>query len=301
MRSLAALALCTLIAPATALGFPTAGHGDAVRGHNVSRALRSFVKTTRDTKTVVLPKNAKDYRYVLVKGLIGDNYPRYMARDYAALKDRGLDVEFAPINTGAGVAHNSAIIEQMIKTTDKPIVFIGHSKGVADTTDAIGRLAKQDPAMVQSRVRGLVALQGAYKGSPVADSLAGKSWGVRAMKTLAWAVRGSVDSGMDIRTSARLAVINDHPMPTQLVPTVSFIGYKTSLVSALAPGIWFLKKFFKLRSDGLVGHHAAHIDGSDYAYGAFDHATGAFGRNSDRIMLGLLGHVLEQPQLKLAE
>lgn len=301
MRPFAALALCSLLAPSVALAFPTAGHGDPVRGHNVSRALRSFVKSNRDTSKVVLPKNAKDYRYVLVKGLIGDHYPRYMARDYEALKSRGLDVQFAAINTGGGVAHNSAIIEQMIRTTDKPIVFIGHSKGVADTTDAIGRLAKENPAMVQSRVRGLVAIQGAYKGSPVADSLAGKNWGVRAMKALAWAVRGSVDSGMDIRTSARLSVVNDHPMPTQLVPTISFIGYKTNLRSILAPGIWLMKKFFKLRGDGLVGHAAAHIDGSDYAYGAFDHGTGAFGRNSDRIMLGLLGHVLEQPQLKLAE
>jgi hypothetical protein len=301
MNRVAGLALFTLLVPAAALALPTAGHGNGVRGFNLSRPLRSFMKTHRDTRKIVLPANAKDYRYVLVKGLGGNNYPRYMARDYAALQHRGLDVEFAPIDTGAGVAHNSAVIEHMIRETRTPIIFIGHSKGVADTADAIGRLAKDDPALVQARVRGLVSIEGAYRGSPVADTLAGNRWGLRAMKLRAWSIGGSIDSALDIRTAVRKTAIDDHPMPTHLVPTVSFIGYKPNMRSILAPGIWFLKKFWKLRSDGLVGHGSAKIAGGDYAFGAYDHGTGAFGRNSDRIMLGLVGHVLEQPQLRLAE
>ena len=297
MRSLSSLALVACFAVSTpALAFPTAGPGSPGGGHNISRALRSFIKTQK-AKDVVLPKNAADYRYVLVKGVIGDAYPRYMARDLAALKGRGLQAEFAPIDTGAGVAHNSAVIEQMIRTTDKPIVFIGHSKGVADTTDAIGRMAKENPQLVQARVRGLVAIEGAYRGSQVADKLASTGWGNRLMKTIAWAVRGKPEAGLDLRTSVRDAAVKDHPMPTNLVPTASLIGYKLSpLRSILGATILYMKKL-GLRSDGLVAHGAAHIDGSDFAYANYDHGAGAFFGNSDKMMLGLLGHVLEQPQI----
>jgi hypothetical protein len=303
MRPFIRIALLTLLVARGAFAFPTPGPGRDGRGHNVSRALRKFVQTT-DTHSLggfTMPANAKQYRYVLVKGVIGDDYPRYMTRTIEGLWMRGLKAEYAPIDTGQSVAHNSAIIEQMIKTSDRPIIFIAHSKGVADTTDAIGRLAKENPELVKSQVRGLVSLEGAYRGSKVADALASNKWGQRVMKTLATVVRGSVDAGLDLRTSVREAAVADHPMPTKLVPTVSFIGYQLSpWRSTLGLGIRYLMKNFGQRSDGLVAHQSAYIDGSDYAYGNFDHAVGAFGRYSDRITLGLVAHVLEQPQTQLA-
>src|SRR4029079_11350087 len=81
MRSIAPFALVALLAaPSAAFATPTAQRA-AERGHNFSRSLRTFVKTYRDSREVVLPEHAKDYRYVLVKGVIAGLYPRYMARD----------------------------------------------------------------------------------------------------------------------------------------------------------------------------------------------------------------------------
>jgi len=279
--------------PATTKPVPLAIH----TAHNITRSIRSFItKFNPLSIKSPLPANAKDFRYVLVKGLIGDKYPRYMARSLEALQSRGLEAEFAQIDTGASVAHNSAIIEQMIESSTKPIVFIAHSKGVADTTDAIGRMAKIDPAMVQSKVRGLVSLEGAYRGSQVADALASSKWGMRAMKTLAFFVRGSVDAGLDLRTSVRRAAVADHPMPTNLVLTVSFVGYKLRYTSFMAPTVFLMKKLFGVRGDGLVAHQDAVIDGGDVARYPIDHAQGAFGKYSDRLTLSLVGHVLSQPQ-----
>lgn len=308
MRSYFSFALTlTLLAglggrPASAFGTASPGSTKPAplaipTAHNITRSIRSFIHNFNPISIKSpLPANAKDYRYVLVKGLIGDAYPRYMARSLEALQARGLEVEFAKIDTGASVAHNSAVIEQMIKYTTKPIIFIAHSKGVADTSDAIGRMAKLDPDMTQKKVRGLVALEGAYRGSQVADSLARTRWGMRAMKALAFFVRGSVDAGLDLRTSVRREAVADHPMPTKLIPTVSFVGYKLKYSSLMGPTVFLMKKLFGVRGDGLVAHQDAVIDGGDVARYPIDHAAGAFGKYSDRLTLSLVGHVLEQPQ-----
>jgi hypothetical protein len=265
-------------------------------GRSFTRGLRSFVRDF-ELKKQTLPPDAKRYRYVIVKGLLGDHFPGYLAKSMEALRRQGLEAEFAPIDTDASVAHNSAVLQEMMRATEKPIVFIGHSKGVADVTDAIGRLAKADPALVRSHVRGLVSLEGAYKGSPIADALAGSKWGLRAMKAAAFAVHGSVDAALDMRTSVRQSAIADHPMPTHLVPTVSFVGLDTNLHSRwLAPAAHYLHDRLKLRSDGIVPANSARIDGGDIAYGNVSHSTDTFAAIEEAVTLGLVGHVLERPQ-----
>jgi hypothetical protein len=279
---------------------PAFGAPPGMKGNSLTRRLRTFVQGWKP-ETTRLPSGADRYRYVVVKGLLGNHFRGYLAKSVEALQAQGLTAEFAPIDTDASVAHNSAILEQMIRTTRKPIVFIGHSKGVADVTDAIGRMAKTDPGFVQSRVRGLVSLEGAYKGSPVADALAGNRWGLRAMKAAAFALRGSVDAALDLRTSVRRAAVQDHPMPTGLIPTVSFVGLDTNLHSRwLAPAARYLHDQLKLRSDGLVPARSAHIDGSDVAYGKVSHAVEALPSEA-ALTLGLVQHVLETPQTNAAE
>lgn len=265
-------------------------------------SLRSFIQhyDARPSATP-LPAGADRYRYVFVKGLLGNSYPFYMSRAKNALTRRGAKVEFAPIKTGQGTAYNSAIIEKMIRETDRPIVFVGHSKGVSDASDAFGRLAKADPALLSRNVRGFVAIEGAYGGSPVADTLARHGWGRLTMWGLSKLFLGSTRSGYDLTTATRRALVADHPMPASLVPTISFIGTKKGFFSSqLGPLVYLIKRRLGLASDGLVAARDAAIPGAVNVGYSLDHRQGAFGKYSERITVGLVTRLLSAPDLQPA-
>jgi triacylglycerol lipase len=291
LRRLAVALVLTLVAAG-----PARADSRGVReaGTNLTRPVRKWLKSY-DKKTAIaaLPASAKDNRYVLVKGLFGDNYPGYMKKNLAALHDSGLTAEYAPVNTAASVAENKAVLKNMIRTSDRPIVFVTHSKGTSDATAAIAELYKEDPALVKAKVRGLVSLQGAYGGSPVADWVASHPF----TRGLTHLLGGSPESVFDLQTSVRHAATAEAPMPTDVVPTISMVGWGPHYHSALGAGVALMKLGFGQYSDGLVATRDAVIPGSDVVRVPVDHAKAAFGRHSERLTLGLVKHVLEMPRM----
>lgn len=71
----------------------------------------------------------------------------------------------ASFDTSDSVEHNAAAILEFLRSTDKQIVIVSHSKGGLDTLDAL----LDAPELWGDTVVGWVALQAPFYGSPVAD------------------------------------------------------------------------------------------------------------------------------------
>ena len=263
---------------------------------DISKPFRGFLATF-DRKAAIahLPESAKQYRYVLVKGFFGNQSPGYMAENMKALREAGLQVEFAPVNTTASVAENSAVIENLIRTTDRPIVFIPHSKGVPDTVDAITRLHAEDPTLVRDNVRGLLSLQGAYRGTPIADLVTSRPLGRLFVRALTRVFGGNERSILDLRSQDRYDAVAAAPMPTDLIPTVSMVGYTRNGWSRYAASLAILRQRYRTRSDGMLPTRSAVIDGSDVARIRMNHLGGVRGATAGAVTLGLVDHLLRMP------
>jgi len=68
-------------------------------------------------------------------------------------------------DTSESVGHNAAAILEFLRSTDKQIIIVSHSKGGLDTLDAL----LDAPELWGDTVVGWVALQAPFYGSPVAD------------------------------------------------------------------------------------------------------------------------------------
>ncbi len=245
------------------------------------------------TGDLTLPKDAASHDYVIVKGLLGNKYPGYMSSSVKQLQRAGLNVKFAPINTEASSEKNSKVISDMIKNAKRPIVFIGHSKGVVDTSDAIAELAKKDPALVKRNVSAFVAIQGPYKGTPIADVIMKTKIGRSLAGLVGKILRTDLQAGDDLTTSRREAKIAESPYPAHLVPTLSLATERLSSLSLLGPLQLFLKRKHGFASDGLVPAHSSVIPGSAVAKDEIDHAQTPYGKSAGHRTLSLVSLALE--------
>ena len=69
-------------------------------------------------------------------------------------------------DSSASVEHNSAALLDFLRSPNKQVINVSHSRGSLDTLDAL--LAA--PQLVGTRVTGWVAIQAPFHGSPVADT-----------------------------------------------------------------------------------------------------------------------------------
>ena len=122
---------------------------------------------------------------------------------------------------------------------------------------------------------------------------------IGSTRALSWVFGAKPKAVYELQTARRHAFTAAHPMPTDVVPTISMVGYKLSYWSVLAPGLALLKRGFGVLSDGLLQHRAAVIPGSDVVRLPIDHAQAAFGKYSERLTLGLVARVLAMPQRQL--
>jgi len=68
-------------------------------------------------------------------------------------------------NSGESVTHNAAAIVEFLRSSEKQVVIVSHSKGGLDTLEAL----LQAPDLWGDTVVGWVALQAPFHGTPVAD------------------------------------------------------------------------------------------------------------------------------------
>jgi hypothetical protein len=99
-------------------------------------------------------------------------------------------------DTSESVEHNAAAILGFLRSTDKKIVIVSHSKGGLDTLDAL----LGAPELWGKTVLGWVALQAPFHGSPLADSAPSA-----VNDLLLGAVEGNGQSVEDLKTVTRAA------------------------------------------------------------------------------------------------
>lgn len=163
-------------------GLLLAGHGYAEpdgavfqrefeAGLAVRPAARELVQTKRP---------AADFEYILVGGIVSDYLRRagYFSVVADELTRQGVPAKqvhalFPPSSQTVqyNVDHFLRLrVEAIAAGTDRPIVFISHSKGAVETM----QLLLEHPAL-RERTEAFFSVQGAFGGSPIADLLAGEA------------------------------------------------------------------------------------------------------------------------------
>ncbi len=149
--------------------------------HNCYR----YFRDSEPTQAAPAPLLASDrelqgYRYILVNGFlsgcISSEGSRVFGDADSHLAGHGLALERIPLQ---GMDTPEADAEQIIRylesnsslSDDRPIIFLGYSKGAVDLQAAILRVPQTSPAL-QSRVKALITVAGAVGGSRVYDQVA---------------------------------------------------------------------------------------------------------------------------------
>lgn len=86
--------------------------------------------------------------------------------DERGIPYRNVSLVSAVFNTSRSVEHNAAAIRALLRSTDKKVILVTHSKGGLDTLHAL----LGAPELWGNTVIGWVAFQSPFYGSPLADS-----------------------------------------------------------------------------------------------------------------------------------
>lgn len=235
--------------------------------------------------------------YLLVPGLYGRYYPCYMwgVRDH--FQSRGAVVKISSAVDGEGtVLDNAAALRREIlayhrETGGKRVVLVGHSKGAADAAAALALYESE----LSGIVRGLVASQCPYGGSPIASDLlafpALEELTARALELLVGlpageGARALVPPMRDVSYAARRAFVSRHPLPDAF-PCVSFHTATSSRASFLYLSAAYVRRRYDAANDGLVARCDAEIPGSVAVRWSAeqDHADCVYPRNVDAAAL----------------
>lgn len=199
-----------------------------------------------------LPDDARDYEILLVKGLFGNHMPGYFHPAKRHLRRLGLHVHLLEIGTDASVATNAEAVRDAVVRSfarhERPVVLVGHSKGGVDALAALALYPEIVP-----EVRGVVAMQSPYAGTPIADDVeACPGLRIATGVVVGGLLMGSPRSVADLTYERRRAFIAAHPLP----PGVPVVSLATSRAPAfgqvLQASSTYLAKQYGLPSDGLV-------------------------------------------------
>jgi triacylglycerol esterase/lipase EstA (alpha/beta hydrolase family) len=210
---------------------------------------------------IVNTVGASNYVYVIVPGLLSKHYPGYMDSNVKALQACGLDVRRAPIDSDATVAVNAATIRATVNSifqqTQKQIILFGHSKGCVDSAAAVSMY----PDIV-SKVKGLIAVQAPYGGSPIATDLLSSSpikWVVQ--KIVQAIFKGDPQSIGDLSYASRQAFLQKYSYPPS-VNTISVFTKSTRVSSLMYAAAKYISDSYGADNDGLVADPDAGIPSS---------------------------------------
>lgn len=246
-----------------------ARHGVAPK--DTSAAFQSTLDSVQ-AHTNKLPADAKDYVYLQVPGLITEHYPGYMDENVKRLQDRGLTVHRSRIDTDLGVEKNAETlrneINDLAQKTGKKVVLLAHSKGGPDAALALRDRRTQD------NVHLFVAIQPAYGGTPVADTVNNSFLDAptRFVLNKVWkAADGKAVEDLSFRAQKERFSL-DRGNPPLEVPTLSLATAAADLAtsgSALSPLASYMESCHygsKARSDGMVPLTSQQIPGRNAAF-----------------------------------
>src|SRR5262249_36019398 len=132
------------------------------------------------------------------------------------------------IETEDGSEKNAKVIEEAILDSPFPVILLTHSKGGMDALTAL-----VNNSSLIDRVKGVIAIQSPYLGTPVADYLEQtKPWNFMAHAILA-IMGGSGESLKDLSTERRVPWYQAHSdVIAQIqskIPILSFSTWKKAM------------------------------------------------------------------------
>lgn len=256
----------------------TVGAGTAVNG---AEAFQACLQDVLDRKRLLVD----DYAYLLVPGLFGSYYPAYYTDVRDEFVRRGVDARISKLVDGEGsVVVNAAAlaqeIEELHKETGKMVVVLGHSKGGVDG----GATLSLHDDRLRKIVRGLIAVQSPFGGSPIATDLLSPSLREPVsvlLELLVSAPKGDgarlIEPISDLTYAARREFLTKHPIPASYA-VVSFATVTKSVAAGLFPSASYISNRYGEASDGLVCVRDAQIPNAVCVVANFenDHADCVF-------------------------
>lgn len=181
-----------------------------LRGHRVL-FLGGFLSNQMGMGRVLDPMN--------VTG-IGD----YFDQSISWLRAKGVSVERVPLQTESSPEHNARIIARALKASDKPVLVLSHSKGGLDMLETL----RVHPEL-RPKVRGWVAQQAPFRGSPVADEFREGFFLRRFSRWMLEKLGGSEHSMASLSTKERHAYMRRHAAEIRRiakeVPILTFASF----------------------------------------------------------------------------
>ena len=145
-------------------------------------------------------------------------YTQMRELDERGIPYRNISLVSDAFNTSQSVEHNAAAIRALLRRTDKQIVFVTHSKGGLDTLHAL--LGAPE---LWGKVKGWVAFQSPFYGSPLADATSSPMDGV-LLQALGG---GDAQALEDLKVETRTAYMQAHKSKlrklTRRIPVIA--GY----------------------------------------------------------------------------
>jgi triacylglycerol lipase len=222
----------------------------------------------------VLPAEAQEHQYLLLRGLLGDELPGYFEDNVGRLVRRGLDVREVAVDTEGALSSNVARVREALLDAayfGRSVVLVGHSKGAVEAMAALSLHPE-----LRAPVRALVALQAPYGGSPIANDLITIPRLRRLVDTVMPCVfQGQSVSVEDFTYAERMRFVRAHPYPAG-IPTVALATSRDSPLSLLAPVARYTRRRYGWESDGFVvpedalvpGARVVRLDDVDHGQGA---------------------------------
>lgn len=218
------------------------------------------------------------------------------------LRSQGVNARRVRLQTESAPADNARRVAAAIRTSDKPVVLVTHSKGGIDSLVAL-----LDEPELRAKVRGWVALQAPFAGSPIADAVWEKPWlRAAADRLLNW-FGGGVESLRSLTTRVRRDYLRRRAAEiaelAAAVPILSFASYQDPAGLREETVFYFARNMLAKKghkSDGLVPVASAVLPGSDFVVApGLDHLIvlrRSLRRDFDQVRLtrALIGMVLRR-------
>ncbi len=292
-----ALLLCSLLtaAPSFAFGRQTALDGLKVMvrtapvaapppafsnasGREVTDEYKEFFKDADTRFDAAAVEKLQKYRIIFVPGFLSDvdpsqlpipglalKPPQHFEEQMDWLKVSGVEHERLNMTSESSVRENSAIVSAAIRTSSRPVILIGHSKGGLDALEAL----ISDRSLLE-KVRGFVTLQSPFFGSPVADYVTSNTNLYDLASGLLLAMGGNKDSMINLTCADRKPYMADNAGAiaeiTAAIPVISVATWKDSVHgqvdTALEP-VRDLLLVQGIRSDGVVPVDSVLLPGAD--------------------------------------
>lgn len=213
-------------------------------------------------------KALRGHEVLLVPGYMSHLYPDYFVDQLRWLSSVGVSHRKLAIIAGDSIEVNGTLIAGAIRDAAKPVILITHSKGSVDALQAL--LA--EPAL-RAKVKGWISLQGAFLGSPVADTLLdGSRVNPLFASLILGFLGGSHDSAQGLTTARSSAYYRKHAAAIErLLREVPAIAFASALDAAPGPEPrtsleipYEMMMREGLRNDGLIPLNAAVLPGMDF-------------------------------------